>query len=92
MIQLYKMCNVPPRRVLAAAVGYFGPDGLDLERTGSTATSLTFEGGGGFVTVEALPSETGAAKSRVEISAREWEQHARRFLQNLDAANRRGSN
>ena len=84
MIQVYKMCNLPPRRVLSAAVDYFGPGGLDLERTGSSPTSLSFRQGRGFVTVEALPSENASQKSRVQVSAREWERYAREFLDRLD--------
>ncbi|MDQ2742960.1 MAG: hypothetical protein M3Z66_11790 [Chloroflexota bacterium] len=69
-----------PEEVLARAERFFGPGGLGLAVQSREPRSLTFEGGGGVVTVTIRPEVSG---SEVEIASREWDPQAQKFMRSL---------
>jgi hypothetical protein len=82
MIRLATRTRQQPDRVIQVAVAFFGPAGLGLEVKDRAERCATFEGGGGFVAVEAAVPETASATD-VVVDAREWEHDARRFVASL---------
>jgi hypothetical protein len=82
MIRLGKTTNQNTAQVLARAIHYFGPAGLGLEVGRQDEASVQFQGGGGFVSVHALPS-AASGKTEVEIESREWDHDAQRFLEEI---------
>ncbi len=63
--------------VLKQTVKYFGPEGLGLQVTSRTLTSVRLEGGGGFVEVQVRVGP----QTDVDMVLHEWEAHASTFLQ-----------
>lgn len=59
---------------------YFGKGGMGLEITEETPQCLTFEGGGGHVTV-ALCTEEG--KTRMNLATQEWDYQVKKFASGL---------
>lgn len=65
--------------VLKEAVAYFGPDGLGLQVTSRSLTSVRLEGSGGFVEVQVRVGDpTG-----VDLVLHEWEQQAKPFMNRI---------
>jgi hypothetical protein len=64
-----------PREALEQALTAFGPGGLGLQLT-SSHLDLVFQGGGGHITVTALP---GAA-TMLEVETRGWDHAVKQFM------------
>lgn len=67
-----------PEEVIQKAVGYFGGEGLGLSVGTEDPCCVTFEGGGGHVSVAASQEEEG--RTTVELETREWDYHVKRFM------------
>jgi hypothetical protein len=61
------------------AKSYFGPGGTGLEIISEDDTCVSFEGGGGYVSVLASPGD----EVRVELQVREWDYAARQFMKQI---------
>jgi hypothetical protein len=63
--------------VIGKAISFFGLGGIGLRVTLKATDHVRFEGGGGYVTINAAPRG-----SEVEVTAvtQEWEMDVRRFL------------
>jgi hypothetical protein len=66
---------------IKSAMAYFGEGGLGLEMTEQTPCCVTFEGGGGHVTVTASTGE--GKKTTAELETREWDYHVKRFMREI---------
>ncbi len=66
-----------PEAIVEQAIDYFGEDGLGLSVTRENPCCVTFEGGGGHVSVAATREED---EVEVELETREWDYHVRRFM------------
>ncbi len=66
-----------PQEVLAKASAFFGPKGVGLNIIPRGENVLEFSGGGGFVRVEAEPTEEG---TEIDIQSQEWSYDVKRFL------------
>jgi hypothetical protein len=82
MILVSKESRQNIQQVLEQAVDYFGPDGVGLELTENGATSVRFQGGGGYVVVRAQRQQD-SEMTEVEIESREWDYNAKRFLEEI---------
>lgn len=65
--------------VLKQTVRYFGPEGLGLEVTSRTLTSVRLEGSGGYVEVLVRVGP----RTEVDAVIHEWEAHASAFLREI---------
>ena len=68
--------ELSPEEVLERAKTYFGEDGLGLTLTEENECCLTFEGGGGHVTISVANGE----KTDVDLVTREWMYDVKRFM------------
>ncbi|MGD8998764.1 MAG: hypothetical protein PVH80_11705 [Anaerolineae bacterium] len=66
-----------PEEVIQKAVVYFGEEGLGLSVGTEDPCCVTFQGGGGHVSVTA--SEEGG-RTTVELETREWDYHVKKFM------------
>jgi hypothetical protein len=82
MISIEKETRVNPSQVVEKAVAFFGPNGMDLKVSEQAECCARFEGGGGYVFIQASPREKGKG-STVEIQGREWEHQIREFLDKI---------
>ena len=73
MINLGKHGKLAPAEVAQKATNFFGPGRLGLTVNATGENSTRFEGGGGFVEVEAALATHG---SDVVILSQEWENQA----------------
>lgn len=69
--------NKSPEEVIQKAVDYFGAEGLGLSVISEDQCCVTFEGGGGYVSVAASQEEDN---STVELETREWDYHVKKFM------------
>lgn len=76
-----KESTIEPNEVLRRAEGFFGPGGLELKLVERTECCLSFEGGGGHVTVSAARCKPNY--TNVDLETREWDYHVKRFMENL---------
>jgi hypothetical protein len=53
---------------------------MGLDTTGDNPCCITFEGGGGFVSVAA---STGEKKTAVELETREWDYQVKQFMREI---------
>ena len=65
-----------PKEVLDLAEKYFGEGGLGLEMTSRDDCCVSFEGGGGHVTI----TVTEGKKSDVDLETREWDYQVKHFM------------
>lgn len=77
MIRYGKHSKLSPAEVLAKAVAFFGPGGVGLNVTEQDECHISFEGGGGFVTISVCPKESG---TEIELASREWDHQATEFI------------
>ena len=68
--------ELSPEEVMQKARAYFGEGGLGLALTEENECCLTFEGGGGHVTI----SVTNGEKTDVDLVTREWMYDVKRFM------------
>jgi hypothetical protein len=77
---LGKKTTLQPVEVLDRAMEFFGPAGLGLAPRGPNGDCVTFEGGGGYMSIEACPQGAGHPGSDVRLTALEWEKPAQAFI------------
>ena len=81
MARYGKETPLTPKRVILLAREQFGPDGpVGLPITKETWNEVTFEGGGGSVSVTAMPLPARLDVTDVTITSREYDHWAERFL------------
>ena len=78
MIVIEKETKKKREDIINIAKSYFGPEGEGLETTREEDCCVSFEGGGGHVSVRYIDTDTG--KSKVEVESREFEHQAKQFL------------
>lgn len=61
---------------------FFGPGGLGLEAREQSPCCITFEGGGGYVTVT-IEGQGAGGKNEVVLETREWEYDVRQFARDI---------
>jgi hypothetical protein len=72
--------RLSPEKTIERAIETFGPGGLGLEVSQENPCCVTFEGGGGHVTVTA----SGEGKeTTAELETREWDYHVRKFMREI---------
>jgi hypothetical protein len=76
MLNLERKTKLPQEDVIKRTKRFFGEGGLGLKLTEETPQCLTFEGGGGFVTVT-ISSEKGYTE--VDLVTQEWDYQVKRF-------------
>jgi hypothetical protein len=80
MLRLSRKTQSTSEQILDRAAEFFGPKGHGLEEKERGSCCVTFEGGGGYVTVAVSEQSDGRA---VEIETREHEYQAKQFLARL---------
>jgi hypothetical protein len=68
--------KLTPQEALERAIAYFGRGGQGLEITNKGDLSLVFQGGGGYVAIEARPGD----KTTLDLETREWDYAVRQFM------------
>jgi hypothetical protein len=68
------------QEAMARAKEYFGPRGVGLEVIDEQEACVTFQGGGGHVSVVARPAEH---KTSLELETREWDYAVRQFMEKV---------
>ena len=80
MIKIAKQTRLASEEVMVRASKFFGQGGEGLEETERNPCCISFEGGGGYVSISIYDEE----KHRmVEVESREYEYQAKRFLETL---------
>ena len=77
MIRISKTTQTPRSAIKAQLDTYFGPGGLGLHFVDHISYCAYFQGDGGYVAVDIIEEDNSRV---VDIHAREWEYHAKRFL------------
>ena len=77
MIHYGKVSKLNPQEIVQKAIVFFGPGGWDLEVKLMGEGEARFEGGGGYVLVQANKKGRG---SQIDLIAVEWEYPAKQFL------------
>jgi hypothetical protein len=72
--------KLSPQEALQRALRHFGAQGVGLQPVDQTDTRITFEGGGGHVSIVASPAEKHTS---LEIETREWDYAVRQFMQQV---------
>lgn len=72
--------ELSPEEVLEKAKAYFGEGGMGLTLAEEGECCLTFEGGGGHVTVSVA---NGEGKTDVDLITREWMYDVREFIKTI---------
>jgi len=80
MVNLEAKTKLSPEEVAGKLKKCFGTGGWGLDLTEETAQCLTFEGGGGYVTVTLCLEE---GKTRVNLVTQEWDYQVKEFLSGL---------
>ena len=80
MMRLEHRSELSREQVLQQLKHNFGEGGLGLELKEQTATCVTFEGGGGYITASVCEDKGG---TRVDIVSQEWDYHVKNFISNL---------
>ncbi len=76
MLSLERKTKLSQEDIVKRTKRFFGEGGLGLKLIEETSQCLTFEGGGGFVTVTLCPE---GEEIRVDLVSQEWDYHAKRF-------------
>ena len=77
MIHITKETTHSADEVVRRASDFFGSQGLGLEEKEHNVCCITFEGGGGYVSVTVVEAE---GKRDVDIESREWDYQVKEFL------------
>ena len=81
MVRYGKETPLSPKRVILLAREHFGPDGdLGLPIVKESWNEVGFEGGGGGVSVTAMPKPAQLDVTDVTITSREYDRWAEDFL------------
>jgi len=81
MARYTKQSQWEPNEVLRRAEGFFGAGGLGLKVVERNECCLSFEGGGGHVTVTAVRCEPD--HTEVDLETREWDYQVKKFMGKL---------
>jgi hypothetical protein len=80
VIKIAKQTRSTPEEVIDRASKFFGNGGAVLEEKERNPCCISFEGGGGYVSISISDEE----KQRVvEVESREYEYQVKRFLETL---------
>jgi hypothetical protein len=80
MIRISKQTRLKSDDIIERASKYFGKGGEGLQETQRNLCCISFEGGGGYVSVSIVEED----KLRiVDVESREFEYQARRFLEKM---------
>ena len=82
MIVMSKNTGESPESIIEKAAKYFGEGGLGLREVERGRLCISFEGGGGYVTISYEASNQGK-DAAVDVQTREWDFHAKEFLATL---------
>ncbi len=80
MLKLNIRTRRSPADVVKKALDFFGPGGYGLKVTQQGDTCVSFEGGGGHITVIACTDNEGAS---VDLETGEWEHQVREFARKI---------
>ncbi|UCF94299.1 MAG: hypothetical protein JSW39_09100 [Desulfobacterales bacterium] len=80
MIRIAKETPLRPEQVIDRAVKYFGEGGEGLVQTERNPCCVSFQGGGGYVSVTVVDEDQHRV---VDLETREYEYQAKRFLEKL---------
>lgn len=80
MLNLKCKTKLSQEDVIKQTKRFFGEGGLGLKLTEETPQCLTFEGGGGFVTVTVCPDK---GQTKVALVTQEWDYQVKRFASDL---------
>jgi len=80
MIKIAKQIELDSEEIIAQASKFFGKDGEELEEIERNPCCISFEGGGGYVSI--LISDEDKRRM-VVIETREFEYQAKQFLATL---------
>ena len=80
MLKLETKSKLTPEKIVDKLKGFFGEGGLGLDLEEETSQCLTFQGGGGYVTVTLCQEEK---KTRIEFVSQEWEIQVKKFTSEL---------
>ena len=80
MLKLNVRTKRNPEEVVTKALEFFGPSGYGLRVTEQSNTYVSFEGGGGSVTVIVCTDNKGTS---VDLETREWEYHVKEFARKI---------
>ena len=80
MLKLNVRTRRSPADVVKKALEFFGAGGYGLKATQQGDTCVSFEGGGGDITVIAYADNEGAS---VDLETREWEHQLREFARKI---------
>ena len=81
MARYSKQSRLEPIAVLRLAENFFGAGGLGLKVVERNECCLSFEGGGGHVTVSAARCEPDYTE--VDLETREWDYQVKEFMGKL---------
>ena len=77
MLTIAAKTKMKPDAIIKRAVDFFGPKGYKLRIDGQDATGVTFEGGGGSVSVSITVE---GKQTSVELTSREWDYQVKEFV------------
>jgi hypothetical protein len=80
MLRIAKKTKLEREELIDRASNFFGKDGNGLDIIEKNPCCITFEGGGGHVTVSIADEEKGRM---VEVETREHEYQVKRFLERV---------
>ena len=80
MLRMETKTKLSEAEVIKQAISHFGSGGYGLEVKEQSDCLVTFEGGGGGVSVATYVEED---KTAVEITSREWDYQAQEFLKDI---------
>lgn len=80
MLSLERKTKLTEDEVKQKTRHFFGKEGLGLELKEETGQCLTYEGGGGYVTVTLCSEEK---HTRVDLVTQEWDYQVKQFASSL---------
>jgi len=80
MLRMSKETRLSAEEIISVASDFFGKEGIGLEEKSRNSCCISFEGGGGHVSVTI---GEGDSKQSVDVETREWEYQAKEFLGKL---------
>ncbi len=81
MIVLEKKTKMKRDELIKKVESFFGPGGEGLVISSKSDCCITFQGGGGYVTVTLYEEDSGY--TRVQVESREWDYQGKKFLETL---------
>jgi hypothetical protein len=72
--------KLSPPEALQRAIEHFGSQGVGLQLVDQNETCVSFEGGGGHVSIVVCPGDNNTT---VDVETREWDYAVRQFVQHV---------